>query len=93
MVGPQTKLALNRRALNTINCFERWTKHLREEMEKQNIKLFAKQEPVPGPGVPSGIYFKTDDSMTMTLTRGDVRGLIVDLTRCTAELRQFTWRP
>ena len=84
MVSHSTLLALNRRALRTAGCLEYWAEHLHEEIKKQNIELYPKQEFEPPH------YIKTDDSMTMTLTRGDVRRLILQMSERAIELRKFT---
>jgi hypothetical protein len=86
MVGIQTRLALKRRALLAASRLAFWAERLRDEMKKQNVELSVREW---YEGEPGNYRLQTDDSMTITLERREVRHLLYDLRIWSAELRRF----
>ena len=83
MVAQSTARALTKRALSTAGWFELWAQRLHEEMEKQNVELVPKQSL-------RDLMRSTDEgSMTMTMTRRDMRQLIMQMHQQAEQLRRF----
>jgi hypothetical protein len=77
MVHPSTLRALGLRATRTARWLEKCAKQLENEMKNQHL------DPCPE-------WRASDNLMTMTLARGDVRKLIRGMYDCVAEIRRFS---
>jgi hypothetical protein len=84
MVGPSKTLALNNRALQAAGWLEFWADRLQEIPEEQNVNLG--EDPI------DVLRGRTDDSITITLKRGEVRNLITGMHDQIAELRRYAQR-
>jgi hypothetical protein len=78
MVGIQTRLALTRRATNAAGLLDLWAKDLTGELRK------ASSDNTVHIGVDL-----PDDGLPLTLTRGQIRKLIIGMQEQAAELRRY----
>ena len=80
MVGPQTTLALTRRARLAVYWLDDWAVRLQAEMKRQGAEPSAQQ-------IPSDLA--NDSNQTITLTRGELRELILGMRTHSGELRRY----
>ena len=85
MVGPQTKPALNTRALRAASWLQTWARDLREEMKKQNVEFRPTEWDAGG--------WPTDSEKTISLKLHYLRLLIRQMDEQRAELLLFAERP